>query len=493
MSKKLAIEAQINSGIVLGYMVLMIILGYFAGRRTKPTAEDFYLMERKIGPVLILFTYLATLQSMVAFLAATATYATHGVAFLVLPVSQGIILLLLTLLTGWKFRELAKEHGMLTQGDFIYYRYGSKAGQFITGLAGYIFNLFYIGTQPIGMAYILWALGLMDYNTALLLVGGVTLVYTLIGGLRAVVWTDFIQGILLLLFLVVAAFFILAPIGGIGGAISLAYSKNPALFSLPGPAKFYRDGIWVSLFIALPLGIWLSPHLFVRHYMARDRKSLAMIPIAVILSQCIMWVVVSPLLGLITGPLLGPVKDWRIPRADLAIPFLLEKFAPWWIIGPVLAGAMAAGMSTVDSQMLLSGQIFVRDIYEPLFKKRISDKGAIQLGRVCIIITTIIAIIIALNPPPLFIDLMIGVAFAGFAQFFPGLIIGLYWKRLNKYGVIVGLIAGLATVTGIQLYQMIYKVGAIGYFMDVHNGVWGLVVNIVLAVIVSLITKVEQK
>jgi len=102
-----------------------------------------------------------------------------------------------------------------SQGELVYYRYGTKLGQIIVGVAGYLFNLAYIGIQVVGMAYILWVLGVMDYYVAVALIGGITLIYVLVGGLRAVVWSDFIQGLLMLLFFVVTGMFILIPLGGV--------------------------------------------------------------------------------------------------------------------------------------------------------------------------------------------------------------------------------------------------------------------------------------
>jgi len=108
------VERVINTLVVLIYMVAMIVVGYFAGRASKRTAEDYYLMSREVRFILLMFTYLATLQSMVAFLAGTASYMTHGVAYLILPISQGMLMTFLTLLLGWRYREFAREHGILS-------------------------------------------------------------------------------------------------------------------------------------------------------------------------------------------------------------------------------------------------------------------------------------------------------------------------------------------------------------------------------------------
>lgn len=482
-------EQTVNAAMVLAYMFSMIVIGYLAGRATRPTTEDYYLMNRNVGFVLMMFTYLATLQSMVAFLAATASYMIHGVAYLILPVSQGMLMAFLSLLLGWRYREFARENGIISQGELVYHRYGSRAGQVIVGLAGYLFNLVYIGIQVVGMAYILWALGVLDYYAAVALIGGITLVYVLLGGLRAVVWSDFVQGVLLLLFFITVGAFILVPLGGVTGVISMAYRSNPDLFKLPGPAKFYTDSVYVTTYIILPLGIWLSPHLFIRHYFAKSRRSLVGIPLGVILSQAAMWVFIAPLLGFVAQAVLGPVREWPIPRADLAIPYLLMKYAPWWLVGPILVGAMAAGMSTVDSQMLAEAQLLIRDVVEPIAKRKLSDTEAIKYGRIIIAVTSIIAFIIALFPPPLIIDLMVGIAFAGFAQFFPALAIGMLTKRINRYGVLAGLVVGLGTVVAIQTYQMVYGVRPIGYFMGIHNGAWGLIPNFILTFAISYLTR----
>jgi len=483
------LERTVNAAVVLIYMVAMVVVGYLAGRVTRRTAEDYYLMSREVRFVLLMFTYIATLQSMVAFLAATASYMTHGVAYLILPVSQGMLMTFLTLLLGWRYREFARQHGIISQGELVYYRYGTRLGQVLVGLAGYLFNLAYIGIQVVGMAYILWALGVMDYYAAVALVGGITLVYVLMGGLRAVVWSDFIQGILMLLFFLVVGISILVPLGGVSGVLSTAYNYKPDLFRLPGPARFYTDSVYVTTYIILPLGIWLSPHLFVRHYFAKDRRSLVGIPAGILLSQAIMWVFIAPLLGSVAEAILGPVKQWPIARSDLAIPYLLMKFAPWWLVGPVLVGAVAAGMSTVDSQMLAEAQLLIRDVIEPVIKRRLTDEESIRYGRLIIAVTSIIAFVIALFPPPLIIDLMVGIAFAGFAQFFPALVLGMLTERINKYGVIAGLVAGLGTVAAIQTYQLVYRVGPIGYFMGVHNGAWGLLLNVPLTLVVSHLTR----
>lgn len=470
--------------IILGYMVLTLIIGFLTYKPAKKTtADEYFLMGRNIGPFLLFWTTLATLQSAFAFLGAVGKFYVEGIGFIVLPLSQGLMITTLTFVIGHRLWLLAKHRGYLTPSDFFDDRYRSVLLRLIVSFVGVFFTLFYLSMQYVGSAHAITGItgGHVPYILSLVIVTIVTGLYTILGGMRAIVWTDFIQGVLLFSMSIVATSFIVSKLGGMPGILREIAKVKPEYLSLPGPANVYTDVNWIMFFLVLPFGIWLGPQIMVRFFAAKDKKSIYAATLSIPISQIWLFMIAGPLLGFSAYLVYGP----GLPRPDQALPRLVADFVPLALGSLIMSGAIAAAMSTVDSMVLVITQMITKDFIVVGAKKKLPDEKVVTLGRIIAAVLTVISFAIAFSPPKLLINVIIGITFTAIAQLAPGVILGFFWRRANKYGITSGLVAGIA----ILFILRALKLRPLG----IPDFLWAFGVNWLLSIVVSLLTPPPPK
>ncbi|RLE57869.1 MAG: sodium:solute symporter family protein [Thermoprotei archaeon] len=475
-------EWQIALGILLAYFAFCLGKGFFCYFRYRPvTLDEYFLAGRGLSWLFLVLTYVATLQSAFAFLGATGMYYTHGIGFMVLPLSQAWCALM-TLFLGYRLWLLSRKYRYLTPGDFFDHRYRSRVLRLIVALTLFIFNMFYFAVQFVGIS---WAFvgvtgGHITYQQALLLTVLITGIYTIIGGMRAVVLTDVFQALVLLTTLPGAVIYAVSALGGIPHIFKLAAEKAPALLCRPGPKGAYTDVGWIYMWLVLPFGIWCTPALWVRFYTAKDKRGIAACAIGMPLSQIIIFCTSALFAGIAAAVLYPGLK-----RPDYALMQLLTATMPLWLIAVIMSGCLAAGMSTIDSMLLVSSQMVVKDIVIEGLRTRISEKAAVRLSMLISAALIAMAYLIALSPPKLIVEVVIKLTFVGTAQVAPALILGLYWRRVTKWGAITGLLTGLIVLVSFR----IMKVAPLG----IPDFIWAFALNWLVTILVSYATKVTNE
>ncbi len=314
-----------------------------------------------------------------------------------------------------------------------------------------------------------------DYHTGLLIVSGVTVAYTLFGGFLAVSYTDFLQGLIMFLALITVPLFGLFVTGGIGETISSIKSVDPDLLNLL-PATATAAGIISS--VAWGLGYFGQPHIIVR-FMAissvKETKQARRIGIG--------WMMLS-LFGAIGTALVGVAyyqqNAGELKDAETVFIVLGQILFHPFIAGIMLAAILAAVMSTISSQLIVTSSALVEDIYKALFNKTADDKHYVFVGRMAVLVVAIIAAILAWNPDSSILSL-VGFAWAGFgAAFGPVILLSLYWRKLTNYGALSGMVTGAVTafIWG--------KVDALSSAL--YEIVPGFLVCLIVAVVVSMLT-----
>lgn len=465
--------------VIFAYSVVMIAIGLSAHRRAKKrkleTAGEYFLMGKNIGPFLLFWTMLASLQSTFAFLGAAGKYYVEGIGFMILPLSQGLIISFLTLTIGYRLCILTKERNYLTPTDFLADRFHSRNLRFLAGFVEAFFLLFFLAMQFVGSAHAITGIteGHIPYAEALVLIIVVTGIYTAFGGMRAVVWTDFIQGVLLLAMSLTAAIFIADHFGGVPAIFKAMAQVNPASLSIPGAANVYTDITWITQFLVLPFGMWFCPHILIRTMAARDKRSLLAGTLAIPVSQIWLYLIAGPILGFAGYLEFGP----GLKAPDEVIPLLMTRYVPIILGSLVMSGAIAAAMSTIDSMMLSVSQIVTKDFVMQFGK--ISQKTILRIGKVLMLVIVMISFFVAYRPPLLLINVIISVTYTAMAQLAPAFILGVYWKRANRYGIGSGLAVGLI----ILLTTNALKISPIG----IPGFLWAFAANWVLCIVVSLL------
>lgn len=308
----------------------------------------------------------------------------------------------------------------------------------LSALAILIFFTFYVAAGLYSSAILLERSFSLTYTEGLWLGAAIIMLYTSIGGFLAVSWTDFFQGTLMLICLILVPLFAFSHLGDVDNSLALLLDRSPQyLNALEGMSLRQVLGC-----LAWGLGYFGMPHILVRFMAVKSTKE---IPLA--RRVCMSWMTLS-LIGAVCVGLVGSIYFVNEPLANSETVFmaLLETIFPSWVVGIVFAAILSSSMCAVDSQMLAASSALTEDFYRALFRRKASQKELIWVGRITVAMIAMIAIAIASKPNQSIMDL-VEFAWAGLgATFGASMICSLYWRRVTKNGIIAGMIGGALTV-----------------------------------------------
>jgi len=420
--------------VVSGYFIVLISIGLLARRRAKRSIEDYFVASRSLPPFVLFLTMAATnFSAFTVFGFSGAGWRTGYAFYPIMAFGTGFMALSFHLI-GRQVWRIGKEKGLLTPPELVFYRFGSPALRFLFFGVMTAFTLPYLAMQPMAAGYALEELLGIPYLAGAALVTAVMLGYTFLGGMRGVAWTDAFQGGMLIVLLIVALGVIATPFGGLSTANREVAARFPDLFSRPGAGGALSPGIWLGYMLLWSLCDPMFPQLFQRFYAARSERAL---------------VTTMSLYPLITGFLfLLPVTIGVIGRlafpdlpagatSDRIFPLLLSSYAPPVLEALVLTAALAALMSTLDSQLLTLSSMCTRDLVEPLLGRKVSP----WTGKLFVAVLALIGLGIAWRPPDTFLAIATE-TFTGLAVLFPTVLAALYWRRATAAGAIASIIIG---------------------------------------------------
>ncbi len=425
-------------GIILAiYLTVSIGIGLY-GRSKEDSAEDYFVASRKINPWILFCTLAATNFSAFFFLGFAGASYRAGWGFYGIMAMGTSLVGLSILLLGIPIHRLGKEKGYVTPPELIAGETNSKYLGWIYGSVLVVFTLPYLATQPMGAGILLETLsgGVIPYFTGALLLTCVMIIYLVLGGMKSSAMTDVFQGILMfsILIIFVIGFFIHEDIGGFGEAGQSLWDNKPE--------KFVRENnfTWEIIFsytILWPITVPMFPQLFSRFYIAENDKAIR--------TAAWLYPTVVPILFLfpvIIG-VYGNIIDFdhvlTKSESDNILPLVLTEYAPLWAGAIVCVGAIAAFMSTADSQILAMSSIITKDGLPAITE--IKEENEKQIGRILIIILAIIGLALAYDPPDTIFDI-VSQAFTGLAVLFPTTVAVLYWDRVRANSCIVSIIIG---------------------------------------------------
>ncbi len=340
--------------------------------------------------------------------------------------------------------RISTEHlnNAITIPDYFSNRFHDTSSllRVVTAVVILIFYTLYTSSGLVGGAKLFEATFGLEYINALLIGSFVIVSYTFLGGYNAVSWTDFVQGILMLLALIITPLVVLYEIGGVNKGLELIHAANPSNLDIFNGASF----IGVVSLMAWGLGYFGQPHILVRFMSLKDESAMPKAK-AIGMSWMILSIIGSLSVGffgyayvLSTGIELQDSEKIFITLSQLV-------FNPW-IAGFLLAAILAAIMSTVDSQLLVSSSVLTRDIYHALVRKDASNTELVWVGRVTVILIALIALALSMEEDSSVLKL-VAYAWAGFgAAFGPLVILSLYNPTVTRLGAIAGMITGSITV-----------------------------------------------
>ncbi len=464
------------------YFVLLYVIGFYSvrfvskasTRSGKGFLEEYFTGDRDLGGFVLAMTLVATYLSAGSFIGGPGSAYTFGLAWVFLAMSQMPTGYFTLSVLGKKFAIVARKINAVTVTDFIKERYESNLLVILCSISIVFFMIAAMAAQWIGAARLIEGSVGISYTTALLFFGLTILIYTTIGGYRAVALTDALQGIIMTIGTVVLIVGAIVASGGVSNIIGKLYEIDPGLISPYGPDPSFTTMPWVTSFwIFVGFAVVGLPQVATRAMSYRDSKSL---------KEAIIYGTVVSMVMLFGMHLLGAFGRVLVPditSGDLVVPTVTVKLFPNWLAGLILAGPLASVMSTVDSQLLLAVGAIVNDIYANMINPDI--KNAPKFTFISAIVIGVIVFITAYNPPPLMVWLNL-YAYSGLiTTFLWPVILGLYWKRANTYGAFASMISGVGSYI---IFNNIWPRP-----LGMHTIVLPLIISFAMFVVVSLATE----
>ncbi len=468
---------MVATGLIFAYQLFTILLGVIANRRLTGDIEDFFLYGRQAGFVVLYLTVVATYHSAFAFLGSGGFFYTHGIGFWDAG-AWTIMVGAITYVLGSRIWALGKRFRYVTPADMLADFYESEAVRVVVAIVSVVFTVIYIQVQAKGLGYILSVASgdriSFELGTLILLV--VAAAYLMAGGLRAVYWTDVVQGVWMYLAVWIGALFLAYKL--FGGPLQLwqqVAAQRPDLLTLPGPQGFFRPGMWFGMMVVLSFGIVFQPHIMIRYYTAVSGRTIKLLGATTPIYLMTLYIPAA-LVGL-GGALAMP--DLEVP--DRIFPELLFAYAPAWLTGIILAGATAAAMSTLDSILHANMTVLTRDIYQRYVSPGASQAHLIFVGRAIVVALLVVGYILSVRSVELLV-VLVTLSGAGALQLMPA-ILGVCFptrRLLTKAGVLAGIGVGLMT-----LYLTLVVVP---HPLGLHGGVWSVLANFAVVIVVARFT-----
>ncbi|MDD6812033.1 MAG: sodium/proline symporter [Lachnospiraceae bacterium] len=486
---------------IVAYLSMMIYVGISYSKKNT-SADDFYLGGRKLGP------FVTAMSAEASDMSSWLLMGLPGVAYLsgIADAGWTAIGLAVGTYVNWlivskRIRRYTSEVNALTIPDFFSKRYGDEKN-ILTCVSAIIIIIFFIPYTASGFAAcgkLFHTLFGVNYMAALVLSAAVIVLYCTLGGFLAVSTTDFIQGITMSIALIIVICFGVSTAGGLDNVVANAQAL-PGYLSMvssyvpdTGADKPYGLLTIVST-MAWGLGYFGMPHILLRFMAIEDEKKLAF-------SRRIatVWVVISMSIAVFIG-----IVGYSMSQAG-AIPVLEGSNSETIIVqiasvlskhniltallaGIILAGILAATMSTADSQLLAAASSISQNLLQDFGKKKIDTKTSVKIARITVVIISIIGVILASNPDSSVFDI-VSFAWAGFgAAFGPVVLCALFWKRSNKWGALFGMITG-----GAMIFIWKYGIAKLGGVFAIYELLPAFILATIVNIVVSLVTAAPAK
>lgn len=466
--------------ILLVYGAIMLGIGYYVYRKNKnihESMDEYYLGGRSLGLWVLFFTLFATQYSGNTIIGYPATAYRMGFGWLV-SIPFMILIIAGYLLFAPRLYSLSKKHKFLTPSDWLQFRFNSKSVTLVGtllmayGVSNYLLEqLVAIGQGVAGLTG-----GTIPYQVAVVFFILVMLIYGWLGGMRAVAYTDMMQGIALLVGVLLLVIGAIVLWGGLPTATDYMAAVSPEKIGVPSTGTITT---WFSLLILICIGAAVYPHAIQRIYAAKSqkilKKSLSRMAWMPFLTTGL--VLIVGLIGVKAYPGLEKLESEQIVGM-MANAIAAEHIIFYWAMILLFGGIIAAIVSTADSALLTFSSMISNDIYGNFINPNASEKKKLLVGKLTGVVVIFLLLIIAWHPPGTLYEIFV-LKFEVLIQVAPAFIIGLYWKRLSSKPVLIGMIVG-ATIAGIMTWTG-HKT-----YLGFYSGIWGFLANLAICTIGSL-------
>lgn len=428
------------------YISGMVLIGLFAYFRTK-NFDDYILGGRSLG------SFVTALSAGASDMSGWLLMGLPG-AIYVSGISESWIAIGLTIgaYLNWKLVagrlrvHTEANNNALTLPDYFTHRFEDKSKmlRIISALIILMFFTVYCASGVVAGARLFESTFGMSYSTALFAGAAATIVYTFVGGFLAISWTDTVQASLVIFAMILTPVIVILAVGGVHTSLLVISTKNPEYTDMFKGL----DSIAILSLLGWGLGYFGQPHILARfmaadsHHTIKNARRISMTWMIL----CLTGTIAIGFFGIAyfsNNPAVAGNVNHNSERVFIELAKIL--FNPW-IAGVLLSAIMAAVMSTLSCQLLVSSSAITEDLYKAFVRKGASQKELVWVGRVMVLIVAAVAIFLASDPTNKVLGL-VSYAWAGFgASFGPVILISLIWPRMTRNGALAGMIVGAVTV-----------------------------------------------
>ena len=472
------------------YFVLMLGIGFFFFFASKGKGEkDYFLGGRSMGPWVTALSAQASDMSAWLLMGLPGSILAFGLGQAWIGIGLAIGTSLNWIFVAKRLRNFSvAANDSITVPQYLSNRFASKspvlqiasAVIFLVFFTVYVASAFVAGTDVFTTVF-----KSLSRETAMIIFAAIILIYTFLGGFKAVCWTDFFQGMLMFVALlavpIVAYFAMDLDKGALANTLTYVDGGEEVACSFT-TNMFAADWKEIVNGLAWGLGYFGMPHIIVRFMSIKEAKMVKKSA-----TIAIIWVIITLACAILIAYFgrMTVIGQELVSSGGQKLIFieLARKLFPAFLAGILLAAIIAASMSTADSQLLVASSSFTSDIYKPVIRKNASEKEVLWVGRIVVVLVAIVAYFIASSKGSgaQAIMNMVENAWAGFGSAFgPVILLSLFWKRFTYKGAVAGVIGGAV----VDVFWLLYMG---------HTGIYeiipGVIVGFVLCVVVSLLDK----
>jgi len=453
------------------YMLLLITLGLYANKkRTSNSLKDFYLAGGNLGPFVLLLTLYATQYSSNTMLIVPAEVVNQGMGMiLVLGYMTAIVVLYLTFAP--QLFKISKKYDFITPGDWFDTRFKMPSLTLVANLILVIVSVNFLLSQLIAMGHIANGItdGQIPYWAGVVFLAFIVIIYETLGGMRAVAWTDVIQGLMLLIGLAGLFFIVVPDVDELTEISNWLIENEPEKIEVPSlDFRMY----WASTVLMIGLGGAVYPQVIQRIYAAKTVKVLKK-SLGAMVFMPLITVLILFLLGIISIPHFVEASE---ASQDTVLPQMLqvwgqESLLAFILMIIVVLGLLAAIMSSADSILLSLSSIISKDILGKSILKNSSDQQLAKTGKLISWVIMFLIVLVALQPKITLWGL-IELKMQIMVQIAPLFILGVHSKKVTSQGMMAGLIIGF--LFSITTFFLGYKT-----LVGIQSGLIGLLLNVI--------------
>ncbi len=461
-------------GIIFAIVALGSAIGFYAGAHRKMDLEQWTVAGRGFGVLLMWLLMAGEVYTTFSFLGASGWAYSRGAPtlYILAYITLAYVVSFFILPPIW---ELGRRHQLQTQSDFFAWRYGSKYLVAAVSLVGIIFMIPYLELQLTGLGIIVEVASFDGIGRNGAMVAAVVLLagFVLASGLRAVAWVSVLKDILMLVAAVSVGIGIpYIYFGGVGPMFTALIHAKPSHFVMPGATSNLGHGWYISTVLLTGLGVYMWPHSFGAAFSAKSagtlRRNAVVMPLYTLSLAFMLFVGFAAILV---------IPDLR--DGDLSLLAMVRKTFPPWFLGVIGGAGALTAMVPAAILILSSATVFAKNLFRPLFAPDMNDHQVGRVARIMVVVISLISLYLAIHGSTTLVSLLL-LGYAGITQLFPGVVLGLFWKRTTMPAVFAGLTFGVVSMSILFLTHH-------DPFLGISAGFLGLCANFTIAITLSLV------